>query len=523
MKWEEKRQRIRKIKKIFKKNGLGFMFSRFYFRRKSFPERGKRLKKTLEELGTIYIKLGQFYSNRYDLLPLDITEELNKLIDRQPPITYIKFMELLTEIYKNPYDIFLSIDEMPIASSSISQIHKAVIKDGSEVIIKLRKPGIIEKLKTESEILHELSVKIGTLPFFKTIDFTDTIKSFLESLEKQSNLLNELKSIEEFKKIFCDGDINVHTPAFYSDLCRENVLVEEYVSGISFLELIELPEENLPFEVDKKKIIRTIARRVFKQIFCMGVVQSNPNAADFIITRKNEIYYLQAGATTRIDNQTRRFLLEFFISLVRRDFSLLTNILEESFAIEESDIFRDQMKNMFSRYYGAPVSEIKVSKFIASIFSVIRDHGVKVPEKLLYMISSILVLEEMSQELDPSFNTLSFLKKYLLEENLWKILKDQISSIKEETKWNLLLVKRRFGEFGKIISGKNKLQFKMPRLNRLLVNFSRAFNSIAVAIIIAALLLSIQNFKNPFVPYTIVFGLALYILYELVYSQRNNK
>lgn len=523
MKWEEKRKEIKHIKKIFKKNGLGYLFNRFLFRRKRFPDRGKKLKDTLVELGTIYIKLGQFYSSRYDLLPIDITEELNKLIDKQPPISYIEFIAMLYDIYGDPDKLFSDIEKNPIASSSISQIHRATLKDGTEVIIKIRKPGIVKKLKADAEVLQELSKRIGSLPFFKTIDFEDTVKSFLETLKKQYNLLNELKSIEEFKCLFCGGDLKVYTPVFYSDLCKENVLIEDYIPGISFLDLIEMPEKDLPFRVDKKEILNTIARRIFKQIFCMGLVQPNPNAADFIITSKNEIYYLQAGTTTRIDKQTRIFLLEFFTALVRRDFSLLTSVIEESFAIEESDIFRDQMKNMFSRYYGSPVSEIKVSKFIASIFSVIRNHGVKVPEKLLYMVSSVLVLEEMSQELDPTFNTLSFLKNYLLKENLWDIFKDQLSIIKDEGKWNLLLIQRRLGELGKIISGKNRLHFKMPRLGRLLTNFTRAFNSIAVAIIIAALLLSIQNFKNPFIPYTIVFGLALYIIYELISSQRNNK
>src|SRR6056297_3351281 len=163
------RKRFFQIIEVFSKYGFGYLFRKFSIKKHPI-DRGIRIRHALEELGTTFIKLGQMLSTRYDLLPVDIINELRRLQDDVPPIEYSDFMNQLKKSIPEWENHFLYIQEKPLAAASIAQVHRALLLDGTEVVIKIRRPGIQDVVKTDIEVLKSLANFVEKFPVFKDFD-----------------------------------------------------------------------------------------------------------------------------------------------------------------------------------------------------------------------------------------------------------------------------------------------------------------------------------------------------------------
>lgn len=519
MKNRNRSPEIIRVIKAFSRNGLGYAFRPVTFKRKHPKDRGIKIRKTLEELGTTYIKLGQLLSTRYDLFPQDILEELAKLQDSVPPFSFSKFQEILTGAFGDIGNYFIYIQEEPLASASVAQVHRALLLDGTEVVIKLRRPDIVEPVRRDIEALKIVASFIQRFPLFKDVDIVGIVEDFGKAMERELNFLNEYKSLNEFN-IFFESDKSIFAPIPFREMTRENVLVTEYIPGIRFSELVRLPESALPFKVDKKELTLTVADSLFQQIFTFGFLHSDPHPGNLIVTSTKRIYYLDFGQISRIDSGTRDFIMEYFISLARRDSKLLTSALVERFSLVSPDLFEEEMKHMFGDYYGRPLKEINMTQFVSKAFRVIRKHRVRLPSALMLMTRVILMAEGIGHMLNPDFNIFDFMKDFFLKKQLNTILKEQFNELWENILWNAILFPRRIRSIERILDGQFIIEIYSPGTIRLLSNLVRAFKGLAAAIIVGSILMSLENYKDTLIPYMAVFILAIYITYELIFGGR---
>src|SRR6056297_436892 len=512
------RKRFFQIIEVFSKYGFGYLFRKISLN-KHPVDRGVRIRHALEELGTTFIKLGQMLSTRYDLLPLDIINELRKLQDDVPPITFSDFMSQLKRSIPDWEQRFLYIQEKPLAAASIAQVHRALLLDGTEVVVKIRRPGIQDLVKTDIEVLKNLANFVEKLPVFKDFDLLNLVKEFGIAINREMNLYCEAQALERFSNSFRMNEV-IFAPKPYFNLSSEAVLVMDYIPGIRFSELLDMDDDKIPIKIDKSILVNSGADCMFQQVFMIGFLHNDPHPGNLIATKNNRLFFIDFGQVSVVDKYTRRFLLEMVLALTRRDAEFLTLIITEHFSMKNSDSFSDDVKIMFSKYYGKPLTEFSMSELIMETFKLIRSYKIQVPGQLLLMGKVILMIEGIARKLDPSFNAIRFTEDYL--RTRWMSLYfDRMDALEDEFLWNFLMSPRKIKNIQKVYdTGKIKLDIESTRIERILHGLKNGLNSLAISIIIAALLISIKNFDNQFLAYTGVFILGVFVIYEFITEER---
>ena len=259
----EKFRRYREIGSIVVKYGFGIFLEKAHLlkflklplrKRKIVDSVPVRLRLMLEELGPTFIKMGQILSTRPDLVPLPFIKELEKLQDEVKPIEGEEVKKVIQQTFgKNIEDLFLYFEEKPIASASISQVHKARLKNGKEVAVKVRKPGIERVISTDIQILYDIAGLIEK--FIKEARIYQPlriIEEFEKSIRKELNFRIEERNMERFRKNFAD-DENVYIPEVFKEFTTENILVCEYVEGIKINKIDKLEK----MEIDRNSFCYT--------------------------------------------------------------------------------------------------------------------------------------------------------------------------------------------------------------------------------------------------------------------------
>lgn len=512
--------RFFQIMELISKYEFSYLFSRL--RVKKHPQdRGIRVRKLLEELGPTFIKLGQMLSTRYDLLPIDIIQELMKLQDDVPPISFEQFCAVLDTRYEDRQKVFLYIQEKPLAAASIAQVHRALLLDGREVVVKVRRPQATETVADDMALLMAVAQFSQHFPFFKDFDLTGLIEDFGRSIRRELNFLNEATALEQFAYFFRMND-KIGSPEPYRDLCHEDILVMEYVPGLRFSELLQLPGDKLPFPVDKKALINAGADSLFQQCFILGFLHADPHPGNLIVTREGKLYFLDFGQANVIDRHTRRFLLEMVIALTKRDALLLSQILLENFPLKNEDRFLTEIRSMFARYYGKSLSDFKLSDLILDEFRIIRKYKIKIPGQLLLLGKVILEIEGIARRMDPSFNAIQFMETYLNQRWI-SLLADRLNAAQEEILWSVLMIPRKIQQLSKLFdSGKLNLELDSPKIERKIDGMRKSVNVLAVSIVIAALLIGLNNFENQTVAYVALAILGTAIIYGILFGERRS-
>jgi len=514
------RGRFFEIMELISKYGFSYLFSRLNVK-KHPQDRGIRVRKLLEELGPTFIKLGQMLSTRYDLLPLDIIQELVKLQDDVPPISFDRFCAILDERYGDRQKVFLYIQEKPLAAASIAQVHRALLLDGKEAVVKVRRPQAMETVADDVALLMAIAQFSQHFPFFKDFDLSGLIQDFGRSIRRELNFLNEAAALEQFARFFRMND-KIGSPEPYRDLCHEDVLVMEYVPGLRFSELLQLPGDALPFPVDKRSLINAGADSLFQQCFILGFLHADPHPGNLIVTRSGKLYFLDFGQVNVIDRHTRRFLLEMILALTKRDALLLSQILLENFPLKNEDRFLAEIRAMFAKYYGKPLSDFKLSDLLLDEFRIIRKYKIKIPGQLLLMGKVILEIEGIARKMDPSFNAILFMETYL-NQRWMSLLADRLNASQEELLWSALMIPRKIQQLSKLFdSGRLNLELDSPKIERKIDGMRKSLNVLAVSIIIAALLIGLNNFKNQTIAYVALAILGTTIIYSILFGERRS-
>ena len=442
--------------------------------------RPQRLRLAFEELGPTYIKLGQVLSTRPDLIPMDFIQELSKLQDDVPAFPFEEVCKVIeSEFGRPPQELFDSLEEVPQASASIGQVHRAILKDGEAVAVKFQRPGIHKVIEVDLEIMLHLATlaehHIEELVLHRPVKIVD---EFARTLEKEIDYKIEATSMERCARQFLD-DPYVYIPRVYRELTTSRVLTAEFVDGIKISDIDMLEAAGL----DRKVITARGADLVLKQVFEHGFFHADPHPGNIFALTNNVICLID--------------FVDLLDSIVHQNEIQASDVLLKlTYWDEEPDrrLLEREVADFMGRHLYKPLGEIELGKLLQQMLEVAGEFQLRIPPDLFLMIKALGTVEGVGRMLDPDFDMIARATPFIANEKLERYKPERIVEDIFDLSARLM---RFFRQFPKelldisqmIRQQKFSLQIEHRGLETMLVTHDRISNRISFSILIAALII----------------------------------
>lgn len=418
--------RYRQITGALGRHGLGFLVSllgldRFvplhrgvlgYTRRAQPYSRPERVRLTLEDLGATFIKLGQILSTRADLLPPAYQAELAKLQDEAPPLSEDIIREVIAAELGRPVDdVFATFDARPLAAASIGQVHAATLPDGTEIVVKVQRPGVVDQINQDLKILENLAATARRRwALADQYDAVGLVNEFGQTLRAETDYIREGRNAERFRENFA-GDQDVYFPRVHWETTTKRVLTLERVRGIKIDNFAALDAAG----IDRSGVAHRGADTVLKMIFRDGFYHADPHPGNFFIEPSGRISVCDFGMVGTVDERTREQLVWALIAFASddpgRQVDTLFDLGVAKKRVDRASLQRD-VEHLRSRYYGRPVGEIEIRPVLRDVLSFVRTHRLQMPSGLALLVKTVVMHENLVTQLDPNFDFTAVLVPY---------------------------------------------------------------------------------------------------------------
>lgn len=372
----------------------------------------EHLRCALEELGTTFIKLGQILSTRADLLPPDYLTELTKLQDAAPSVPFDAVRDtLVAELGRPIENCFLHFDQEPLAAASIGQAHAATLPDGTEVVVKIRRPGVVEQVHEDLEILKELAaVASRHWEFADRYDLVGIVEEFSETLRAELDYVREGHNAERFAANFA-GEAGIHIARVYWETTTSRVLTLERVRGTKINDLASLDKQG----VDRPALASFASDVVMRMVCEHGFFHADPHPGNFFIEPAGNIGLIDFGMVGELDERTQESLADLLIYINNQDADRLVDVFLDLGVTKkrvDRDLLRRDILHLFSIYWGLPLIELRISAVLNDVFAVMRKHHLHLPSNLALLLKTVIMVEGLGVNLDPDFHLTSVLEPY---------------------------------------------------------------------------------------------------------------
>ncbi len=417
-------KRVRKVSLIFAKHGFyqvitNIGLSKFFIFRKYLkstypvddfqnvpPE--IRLRYALEELGPTFIKLGQIFSQEITMLPLKYITELKKLQD-SVQLNYLTFDEIKSivkkELGKDLDDIFSSFDENPVASASLAQVHKAVLKDGTVVAVKIKKRDVDTIIKNDLDVLYFI-VNIIKNPLRELLyinNVEELYKEFRKNILTELDFLTEAGYTEKIRRSNADKDFVV-IPRIYWDYSTSSLLVEDFIHGIKVNDVDELLKRGY----NTKSILKIFLNHFLKQIFIIGYFNADPHPGNVFVINFNMIGIIDFGSIGMLTMDLRKKSLEYLINFIRGNYeetaTQFIQICMGDLTEKEEEEFKFELMEFIESFFNKPFKDIYSTEILFETLKIGQRHNLIVPAELSLLFKALLSIESIAKILDPDFS-----------------------------------------------------------------------------------------------------------------------
>ncbi|MGD9288060.1 MAG: AarF/ABC1/UbiB kinase family protein [Desulfobacterales bacterium] len=452
------------------------------------------LRMAFEELGPTYIKLGQILSTRPDLIPMEFIKELSKLQDNVPAFAFEQVRQTIrTEFDCSPEELFDHLDDEPLASASIGQVHRAVLKDGEVVAVKFQRPGIRKIIEIDLEIMLHLATlaerHIEELSFHRPVKI---VEEFARTLEKEIDYKTEATNMERAASHFLK-DPYVYIPKVFREATTPRVLTTEFIDGIKISNIDALEAAGL----DRKIITARGADLVLKQVFDHCFFHADPHPGNIFVLPGNVICLLDFGMAGIVDRQTRDDFVDLLESIVNRNEARAAQVLLK-LTYREVEPDRRQLErdvaDFMGRHLYKPLKDIELGKLLHQLLELATDFRLRIPADIFLMMKALSTVEGVGRMLDPEFDMIARSTPFITRVKLERFKPERIVNDVYDLGYQLLQFLRQFPnqmlELTNLIrQEKLRLQIEHRGLETMLVTHDRISNRISFSILIAALII----------------------------------
>jgi ubiquinone biosynthesis protein len=455
----------------------------------------ERLRLSLEELGPTFVKLGQILSTRPDLVPHDFILELEKLQDQVAPIPTTAAKEIIQSELGRPVDeIFTSFDDQPLGSASLSQVHRATLKGGEVVAVKVQRPHVAEIIEADLEIMHHLAIMAERhLPEARLINLVGLITEFRTNIKKELDLRVEANNMRRFAHNFA-GDPQIHVPALWPELCTRHVLVMEYIQGMNISETQRLIAEGYDLSLIASRGVDIALKSVFEH----GFFHADPHPGNIFILPDNVICLLDYGMMGTISSHHRESLARLAITIAAGDEKAtaraLLGLAEAEEAVDVESLGVD-LSDIIGQHVSLPLREVRLGDTLHQLLRLLTTHQLRFNMHLVWLFKAVATVEDTMHRLDTDFDMIERTKPYAMQ-----MLKRRFVSLRQASE--LYFIVSDMFEFMKDLpyeardvlrqlkKGRFKIEFEHAGLESIQRALKNSSNRLVLAIIIAALLIS---------------------------------
>ena len=389
-----------------------------------------KMRLMFEALGPTFVKVGQILSMRSEILPQSFCDELAKLRADADPMPYSTVLDVLAAEYGRPADeVFAHIDPKPLGSASLAQVHRATLKTGEDVAIKVQRPGVRETMAQDVSIMRSIA-KAATkvIRTSQIVDLKGVVEELWDTFESETDFLIEARNLAEFKR-FSVRFKYMDCPTVYTELCTEHVVVMEYIDGIS----VSHPGRLVDAGYDLKEIGTKLVDNYATQILDDGFFHADPHPGNIII-RGGQIVLIDLGMTGRLDQRTRAVLKEMIFAVAKQDSPALAEGLLR-FAGTEADpedypALLADLDVIVKEFGTVDLAELDIAAFLTALTQMAGRHNIEVPSTVTTVGRALVTLEGLLDEFIPDVNMIEIISDHIAtSKSLKNATKDEIKSL----------------------------------------------------------------------------------------------
>ena len=374
----------------------------------------ERMRLALEELGPTFVKLGQVLATRPDLIPMSLVVELRKLQDKVKPFDTEGIRQHVERELGRPLgEVFQDFDGAPLAAASIAQVHRATLKDGRKVVLKIQRPNLERVIETDLAILAWLATLAEErLPELRRYRPVAIVEEFHRSILKEIDFTTEAYHIKRYARNFAH-DPRIYVPKVMDELTTPKILCEELIEGVKLNDpkIREVPGIDLP------AIAKVGVTFILEQALVHGFFHADPHPGNIFVLPGNRICPIDYGMMGALDQERIDELLTFLVSILTKDIDRLIRLLYRLELIgDDVDLraLRRDIDELIQRFESVELAKLDIGKYLQALFDVITRHEVVLPSDLLLVGKALATIEGVGRDIYPELNTLEEIRPVVL-------------------------------------------------------------------------------------------------------------
>ena len=497
-----------------------------------------KFRQILEDLGPTYVKIGQIMATRQDIFSQRYCSELEKLRSDVKPMPFETVKEVLTEAYGPDLDkVFTRIDETPLGSASIAQVHKAWLKDGPMVVVKVQRPGIYQEMEEDIRLLRKASgiLKLSDV-FSSVVDVNVVLDEFWTSAQQEMDFTNEAQNAMRFRRDYEDCAW-LSAPVVYEDLTSRKVMVMEYISGCEIDDDARLDAEGH----DRHEIAMRLGTNYITQITEFGFFHADPHSGN-IQVRDGQIVYIDFGMMGTLTDRDRRLMKQAIKALAVRDTLKLTDTILTLGVVKRPPDYANltqSIEEYVSIYCENSLEDIDLPAMVQDLFTICHEYGIALPKGISMLARSLVTFEGTIEVLDPSTNAMKIIstqKASLLSSDWGRDLQHVLTRLQADADHMLNMPVQLSDILSMVRRGQLKVNLDLQGADSTIANFDRMINRIIVCLLIVALLMSSSIICTTkmkpeflgipllgFAGFFIAFCMSMWLFVKMLFLHQKNK
>jgi ubiquinone biosynthesis protein len=480
-------------------------------------------RRALEELGTTYIKLGQLLSSRPDLLPDVYIDELGRLVDEVPPVPFEQIRQVIESDLG--LDVFAEVDPEPLATASIAQIHRALLTSGRDVVVKVRRPGIVEQVELDLDLIRSTARLLEGRSTTAQILQLEALADELEvHLRAELDFEEEANNAEIVRRIVADYE-HLVVPEVIRPYVTEQVLVLERIEGEKVT-----PDHGLPPE-QARELARELFRAYVKQVTIDGIYHADPHRGNVLLTPDGRLALIDFGLLGRLDDDTRRQIGLLLLAVAQNradDVADITLSLSLTTVTSDEPGFLHELRRKLPRYHWRPLKDIRAGESLADLQRMAVRYEIRMPTAFALVGKTLSQADEIARALDAELDPIALMEEdalvVLLTEAERRLEPNQLLAWLYTQAEPLARMPRRVGHLvERLETGTMKVGIAPTALGDLERIVRSAANRVGSAMIVAALLIASALLARvhdlrwfAFVGFALSFLLGLYMVWKII-------